>query len=81
MIVTSHLFEAFLECATKCWLRARAEPNAGNAYAEWARARNKAYYEHRAQHLLAILPESDCAIAPTISEHPKDATWHLAIDL
>ena len=32
MIVNSHLFEAFLECSTKCWLRSRAEPTAGNIY-------------------------------------------------
>jgi len=30
MIVTSPLFEAYLECKTKCWLRARAEPGTGN---------------------------------------------------
>jgi hypothetical protein len=45
MVVSSHLFEAFLECPTKCWLRSRAEPTAGNAYAEWAQAQNKAYCE------------------------------------
>ena len=25
MIVSSQLFEVFLECTTKCWLRSRAE--------------------------------------------------------
>src|ERR1035437_3360549 len=44
MIVSSQLFEAFLECSTKCWLRSRAEPTAGNIYAEWARAQSEAYY-------------------------------------
>jgi hypothetical protein len=37
MIVSSPLFEAYLECDTKCWLRARAEPGTGNIYAEWVR--------------------------------------------
>ena len=41
MIVSSPLFEAYLECDTKCWLRARAEPSAGNTYAEWARLKNE----------------------------------------
>ena len=35
MIVSLPLFEAYLECRTKCWLRSRAEPSTGNLYAEW----------------------------------------------
>src|SRR4029077_20397619 len=30
MVVSASLFEAYLECSTKCWLRAHAEPSAGN---------------------------------------------------
>jgi hypothetical protein len=45
MIVSSQLFEAYLECSPKCWLRSRNESTAGNAYAEWARAQKEAYYE------------------------------------
>ena len=67
MIVNSHLFEAFLECSTKCWLRSRAEPTTGNAYAEWARAQNEAYYEGGLKSLREILPESDRAIAPPLT--------------
>lgn len=43
MIVSSQLFEAYIQCATKCWLRSRAEPTAGNVYAAWVRAQNEAY--------------------------------------
>jgi predicted RecB family nuclease len=81
MIVSSQLFEAYIECSTKCWLRSRAEPTAGNIYAEWARTQSEAYYEARLKRLLAVLPESDRAIAPPISKHPRDATWRLAIDV
>src|ERR1019366_10195699 len=45
MIVSSQLFEAYLECSTKCWLRSRAEPATGNVYAEWARLQNETYLE------------------------------------
>ncbi len=45
MIISSQIFEAYLECPTKCWLRSRAEPITGNVYAEWARAQNEAYCE------------------------------------
>ena len=81
MIVSSQLFEAYIECSTKCWLRSRAEPTAGNAYAEWARAQNEAYRQDGLKRLLAMFPESDRAIAPPISKNSKDATWRIAIDV
>ena len=52
MIVSPLLFEAYLECDTKCWLRARAEPSTSATYAEWARLKNETYYEDRRKHLL-----------------------------
>jgi hypothetical protein len=81
MIVNFQIFEAYLECSTKCWLRSRAEPTTGNAYAEWARAQNEAYYEGDLKSLREILPESDRAIAPPLTKYSKDATWRLAIDV
>ena len=81
MIVSSQLFEDYIECATKCWLRSRAESAAGNVYAEWARAQNEAYRQDGLKTLLAILPEGDCAMGPPISKNSKDATWRIAIDV
>ena len=66
MVISSPIFEAFLECPTKCWLRSRAEPTAGNAYAEWARAQNEAYYEDGLNRLLAMRS----------GERPRDCTAH-----
>jgi predicted RecB family nuclease len=81
MIVSSQIFEAYLECSTKCWLRSRAEPTAGNIYAKWARAQNEAYREGGLKRLLAMFPESDRAIAPPISQYAKDMTWRFASDV
>jgi hypothetical protein len=58
MIVSSQLFEAYIECATKCWLRSRAEPATGNVYAEWARAQNEVYRKDALKKLLAVFPEA-----------------------
>ena len=44
MIISCQLFEAYLFCPLKCWLRSRAEPVTGNKYAEWTRAHKEAYY-------------------------------------
>src|SRR6266850_1541286 len=81
MIVSSQLFEDYIECATKCWLRSRAEPAAGNVYAEWARAQNEAYRQDALKRLSAVLPEGDRVIGPPISKSSKDATWRIAIDV
>ena len=81
MIISSQLFESYLQCPTKCWLRSRAELPAGNSYAEWVGARNKTYLQDGLKRLLINFPESDCAIAPPIAKNPKDFTWRLASDV
>jgi hypothetical protein len=35
MTITSQLFEAFVKCPTKCWLKHSGENGMGNAYAAW----------------------------------------------
>ena len=81
MIVNSQLFEAYLECSTKCWLRSRAEPATGNIYAEWARPQNETYLEYGLKRSFATVPESGRATAPPVPKNPKDATWRLAVDV
>jgi predicted RecB family nuclease len=81
MVVSAPLFEAYLECSTKCWLRARAEPSAGNAYAEWAFLRNESYCENGLRRLLTMFPVSDRAIAPPISNDAKSPAWRVASDV
>jgi hypothetical protein len=80
MIVSSPLFESYLKCPTKCWLRSRAEPETGNFYAEWVRAQNETYFHEGCKPLFATLPESESETAPPIPRTPKDVTWRLAID-
>jgi hypothetical protein len=43
MKITLDVFEAYLKCPTKCWLRATNEPSAGGTYAEWVKAQNDSY--------------------------------------
>jgi predicted RecB family nuclease len=81
MIISSPLFEAYLQCATKCWLRSRAEPRAGNAYAEWVHLQDHTYYESGLKRLLALYPEGQREVAPSVSKQNKNATWRIAIDL
>ena len=80
-MISSHLFEAYLECPTKCWLRAQNEPATGNVYAEWGRAQNETYREEWLERRLAILAEADRVLSPTFEANPKEATWRFAVDM
>ena len=64
MTITPFLFEAFLKCPTKCWLRFTGEQTAGNAYAEWVETEHESYRADAARRLIANAPAADCAVAP-----------------
>ena len=82
MLISCQLFEAYLFCPLKCWLRSRAEPVTVNKYAEWTRARKEAYYKDGLKHAFAAFAESDRAISPTIiSDNFREATWLFATDV
>jgi hypothetical protein len=38
MPITSHLFEAYLKCQTKCFLRSLGKTANGNGYSDWVQA-------------------------------------------
>ena len=78
MIITPFLFEAFLKCQTKCWLRFTGEPPAGNTYAEWVQAEHESYRADAVKRLIANAPTDECAVAPT-TESLKTAKWRLAM--
>jgi hypothetical protein len=80
-MISSHLFEAYLECPTKCWLRAQNEPSTGNVYAEWGRAQNKSYRKEWLERRPAIVAEADRILSATFEADPKEATWRFAVDM
>ena len=79
-MISSHLFEAYLECPTKCWLRAQNEPATGNVYAEWERAQNETYRKEWLERL-AMVAEADRVLSPTFKANPKEATWRFAVEM
>src|SRR5258706_12561604 len=80
MTITPFLFEAFLKCPTKCWLRFTGEPTAGNTYAEWVRAEQETYRADAAKGLIANAPAGQSAVGPG-AENLKTATWSVAVDV
>src|SRR5215469_3163283 len=81
MIVSTELFDAYLECPVKCWLRSRAAPTDGNIYADWARVQNATYCDGGLKRLLATVPESNRAIGLPSEKNPIAASWRLAVDV
>jgi predicted RecB family nuclease len=80
MKITPAVFEAYLKCPTKCWLRATGEAASGNTYAEWVQAQNASYRETGTARLIAASPHDEVALSPDM-ESVKTATWRLASSL
>jgi predicted RecB family nuclease len=77
--ISTDLFDAFLKCSTKCWLRASGEPASGDAYAEWVKSKNRSYHATEIERLLSE-PKNEVAVSPP-PENLKAAQWHLAANL
>ena len=80
MKITLDLFEAYLKCPTKCWLRANNESSAAAAYPEWVRAQNHSYRVSETRRLVAEFPNNEVAISPDM-KNLKAAKWRLASGL
>src|SRR5437868_4847709 len=64
MPVTSHLFEAYLKCPTKCFLRSLGETGTGNEYADWVHAQNTSYLHAGITRLTEGVANSECVSGP-----------------
>lgn len=77
MKITAELFEAFLKCPTKCWLRATGERSNGNTYAEWLKTQNQSYRVIGTKRLVEQSLNCEVAASPT-SESLMATKWQLA---
>ena len=80
MKITSDVFEAYLKCPTKCWLRSTGETSAGDTYPEWVKAQNDSYRKTGTERLLAESPKDEVVLSPDM-ENVKGAKWRLASGL
>jgi len=76
--ITSHLFEAYLKCSTKCFFRSLGEAETGNAYANWVQTQTEAYRSEGLKRLMEGVPRDERAIRPSGTGHLKTANWRLA---
>ncbi len=80
MVINSQLFEAYLKCDTKCYLKATGEAGAGNAYAEWLRAQNEAYRNDGIKRLITEKTQAVCINSPAELKNIKTTKWRLALN-
>ena len=80
MKTNSQLFEAYLKCPTKSWLRSRGDTGGANAYAELVKAQEVAYRIEGVRRLRESVPEGEWVVAPPPGENLKAARWLLAVD-
>ena len=80
MTIEPSIFEAYLKCPTKCWLRANLETPSGNTYAEWVEAQNESFRAAETERLLAKTPPAESARSPS-PENLKTAKWLLAVNV
>lgn len=80
MDITSYLFEAYLKCPTKCFLRSRCEVGVGNAYADWVRTQADSYRNDQIKYLRTVAASDGRIITAPLTENPKAAGWRYAFD-
>ncbi len=80
MIVTSHLFDAYLKCPTKCFLIFAREAETGNAYSNWIKTQNEIYRSKGIKRLTEGNLPDDCVSSPSDTGYVKAAKWRLAVD-
>src|SRR6266446_2573677 len=79
MKITSRMFDAFLKCHTKCYLRSLGEVEAGNAYATWVQTQNESYHDAEVERLRRDTPPCDLVVSTPVDDF-KTAKWRLAVN-
>src|SRR5215469_1352998 len=78
--ITAHLFETYLNCPTKCFLRALGETGTGNSYAEWKSSQNNLYQRLASIELRNRFANDECITGPLDRNSLRSATWLLATE-
>ena len=82
MKITANIFEAYLKCPTKCWLRTTGERFSGDAYAEWVKTQDDFYRATETERLFARLPNDEIASVMAVngdSQATADGLVELAL--
>jgi predicted RecB family nuclease len=76
--ISARLFEDFLKCPTKCYLRSLCETGTGNTYADWFRTRNASYHDDGIRRLIDSIPKDERVTGLSAKGSLKAPKWTLA---
>jgi hypothetical protein len=79
MPITSDLFEAYLKCPTKCFLRSLGETGTNNSYANWVRTQYLSYSSEGNKQLVNDFAEDEVITGTVDSEEMRSPKWRLSI--
>ena len=77
MKITADLFNAYLHCPTKCWLRSGGEPRGTNSWADWVQSNALIYRSEGIKQLIRDIP----SVAAGEPKSWKADGWSLAVDV
>ena len=80
MLITSYLFEAYLKCQTKCFLRSRGETTTENSYSAWVQAQQASYRSGEINRLTEGAAHNECVTRPIDREDVQSASWRFAVE-
>ena len=80
MLVTCRLFEAYLKCPTKCFLRSADEKAPKNSYAEWIRLERESYTSEGIKRVISGIRQDAIALDQLDLKNLHLAGWHLAVN-
>ena len=80
MVISSDLFEAYLDCPSKSWFRFRGEVASGNIFSQWLLKQSQSYRKEALKQLRDSTHGDDFLIAPSQPMSIKRAKWRLAAD-
>jgi predicted RecB family nuclease len=75
--ITVDLFNAYLRCPTKCWLRSGGEPRGTSSWADWAQSNGLIYRREGIKQLVGDIPSVEAGEPKSW----KAAGWLFAVDV
>jgi predicted RecB family nuclease len=78
--ITPQVFEAYLKCPSKSFLRSLGETGSGNPYADWISTQDTLYTREGIRRLKQGRANNQCVTGPLDRAGLKSGTWQLATD-
>jgi hypothetical protein len=80
VLITSHLFEAYLKCHTKCFLLSLGETGTGNGYSDWVQAQQASYRSEEINRLTQEAAQNQHVIGPIDREGVQFTKWRFLLE-